>query len=289
MEYFEEFVALLRADLFRLGETRVTSLSLLILAVAIGASFYLGRAARVVIKRVLIAKAGVAEGTAYAVGRVAQYVILIGGIVFGLDNVGFDITAFAAFGAVISVGIGFGLQNIAQNFISGLILLIERPVQKGDFIELGGVAGFVAEIEMRATRIITRDGISVLVPNSELIAGRVHNVTAPDRKHRIRVSVGVAYGSDTAAVREVLLGVAAAQAEVLADPAPAVFFVDFGDSSLDFQLCVWLGEPAPVPRVASELRFAIDAAFRERGIEIPFPQRDLHVKSGLDALTGRAA
>jgi small-conductance mechanosensitive channel len=281
MEYLQEF---LERDLVPFVETRVTPLTLLLFLLTVIGAAVLGRVVRTLTMRLLAHRGGASEGVAYAVGRIGQYLILAGGVLFALDNVGIDVTALAALGAVISVGIGFGLQNIAQNFISGVILLVERPVQKGDFVQLGDTEGSVAEIEMRATRVITRDGISVLVPNSKLISDEVRNLSAPSSQNRLRVEVGVAYGSDTARVRDTLLEVAAADPRVLQDPAPLVLFQEFGDSSLNFELCVWLADPQPRPVVSSELRFAIDRAFRERDIAIPFPQRDLHLVSGFEKL-----
>ena len=170
---------------------------------------------------------------------------------------------------------------MAQNWVSGLTLLIERPVQRGDFVIVGDTVGVVEAITMRATRIMTRDKVAIIVPNSDFVTGKVVNMTQPDRMYRLRIPVGVAYGSDTAKVKECLLQVASENDDVLEDPAPQVFFVDFGNSSLDFELGVWLNQPAREPDIASALRFRIDAIFRESGVEIPFPQRDLHIRSGL--------
>jgi small-conductance mechanosensitive channel len=142
--------------------------------------------------------------------------------------------------------------------------------------------GTVVGIEMRATRVMTRDGISVLVPNSKLISDEVSNLSAPEPTTRLRVGVGVAYGSDTKRVRDVLLEVAANDGRLLKEPAPTVFFREFGSSSLDFELCVWLDDPQVRPRVASDLRFAIDRAFRDHQITIAFPQLDLHLASGFE-------
>jgi potassium efflux system protein len=278
----------LHTVLFRLSDTPVTPLSLgIFMATAIVAAV-LGRLTRRAVARMLVRRGAAGQGLAYAIGRIAQYAVFIVGLLMGLENVGVSLKSLAAFSAVIMVGIGFGLQNIAQNFISGVILLIERPVQKGDFINVGETAGTVEDIAMRATRIITRDGIEIIVPNSELISGRVTNRSAPTPVARVHVAVGVAYGSDVELVRKTLLAVAAQHESVLADPPPYVFFNDFGDSSLNFGLAVWIDKPQLEFLITSDLRFAIDAAFRKAQIEIPFPQRDLHVRSGLDVL-GRGA
>lgn len=273
----------LGTELFDLGETPVTPLSLIVLSVTILVTLVIARFARTALRRVL--KRRIHEGTAYAIARIAQYAIIVGGVLIGLDNVGVSITTFAALGAIVSVGIGFGLQNIAQNFISGLILLVERPIEVGDVLELAnGELAKVIEIEMRATRIRTLDGVSVLVPNSKLISEDVRNLHAPLPNNRLRVAVGVAYGSDVQLVREVLMKVAQDDVRILSEPRPVVLFQEFGDSSLNFDLAVWLDNAELRPLIASDLRFAIDQTFREHNIEIPFPQRDLHIRSGLEHL-----
>ena len=155
--------------------------------------------------------------------------------------------------------------------------VLKRTVSEGDEIEIGQSVGEVDEISLRLTRVITRDGIAILVPNSELVSTKVTNITRPTDVYRTRIDIGVAYGSDLEAVRTCLLEVAKAHELVLDDPKPEVFFVGFGDSSLDFQLCVWVDDPQREPRIASDLRFGIDAGFRRDGITIPFPQRDLHL------------
>jgi potassium efflux system protein len=180
---------------------------------------------------------------------------------------------------VLLVGIGFGLQNIAQNFISGLIVLFEQPVRPGDFIKVGDAYGIVAAIGLRATRVVTRDQVTIIVPNSELVTTQVINHSIPTPNLRIAISVGVAYGTDTELVRKTLLAVPVSHAHVLAEPAPEVRFEKFGDSSLDFSLLVWIPDPGEDRRVSSDLRFEIERRFRAVGVEIPFPQRDLHLRS----------
>jgi small-conductance mechanosensitive channel len=279
----------LRFPLFSLSGRPVTLLALFALLVTVVVSVLAGLIARRALQRLLLRRGTAEKGLAYALGRIAQYVVVVSGVLFGLDNVGLSLTTLATVGAVLTVGIGFGLQNIAQNFISGLILLLERPVQQGDFVSIGDLIGRVDEIALRATRVISRDGVAVIVPNSVLITATVINLSAGMPNYRARVKVGVAYGSDLAKVRDLLLELAAAHEEVLADPAPHVFFRAFGDSSLDFELTVWLADPQHDPYVTSDLRFAIDAAFRLRGIEIPFPQRELHFRADAAGAPGVVA
>lgn len=271
----------LKTPLFEVGEAPITPLKIFLFLLTLVVAAFLGRLVRKAIRRYFGGRRGVSEGSVYALGRIAQITVMVAGVLIGLENVGIDLTALTALGALVSVGIGFGLQGVAANWVSGLTLLIERPVQRGDFVVVGDTVGVVEEISMRATRIMTRDSIAIIVPNAELVTGKVVNMTQPDRVYRLRIPVGVAYGSDTAKVRACLLRVAEENEDVREDPGPQVFFVDFGNSSLDFELGVWLDQPHREPDIASALRFAIDMAFREAGVTIPFPQRDLHIKSGL--------
>ncbi len=280
------FLEHLRTILFKLSDTEVTPLSLAVfcLTLVLTATVAWG------IKRTVIhffERRKEREGLAYAIGRIAQYVVYAVGIVLALDNLGIDIAAFAAVGAVATVGIGFGMQNIAQNFISGLILLIERPVQKGDYIVVGETVGTVVDIEMRATKVVSRDGVAIIVPNSELISTRVTNQSSPTSNKRAGIKIGIGYGSNAAEVRDLLVAIATGHAQVLKDPAPSVLFLDFGDSALVFELVVWIPHPKVEPVVLSDLRFAIDKELRAKGIEIPFPQRDVHVRT-LPAAAARA-
>ena len=218
---------------------------------------------------------GVRNSLSMALGYVGFAIAML----IGINALGLDLSNLAIIAGALSVGIGFGLQAIVNNFVSGLILLVERPVKVGDWVIVGGYEGTVKRISVRATEIETFDRQSVIIPNSELISSAVGNWTHKDRLCRIIIDVGVAYGSDTAKVREVLLACAEANPHVLKQPAPYVLFRNFGDSSLDFQLRCFLTDIDYFLRVPSDLRFTIDEAFRKESIEIPFPQRDLHVKS----------
>jgi len=171
------------------------------------------------------------------------------------------------------------LQSIANNFVSGLILFFERPLKIGDIIAAGDTEGRVEEIKMRATTVVTRDNVSVIVPNSQFISGEVTNWSHTDPKVRIHIPVGVGYGSDVQLVTDLLLKVGQAHAEVLDEPPPNVWFTTFGDSSLNFELLAWIDNPLLHKQVTSDLNYAIDAIFRENDVEIPFPQRDVHLYS----------
>jgi small-conductance mechanosensitive channel len=265
--------------LFVLGGTAVTVASVVSFVVFVLAAYAASWLLRRSLHRVYRRRA-LDEGVQHALDRLLHYAVVALGAFVALENLGVSITALAGVGAILAVGIGFGLQNIAQNFVSGLILLLERPVKKGDFVEVGDVRGTVRDIRARATVVTTLDNVDIIVPNGQFITEAVTNETYGDRRVRVRIKVGVAYGSDTARVRDVLLQVAQSSPQVLADPPPQVLFKDFGESSLDFELLAWLSDPREENPAASDIRFAVDQAFRAEGIEIPFPQRDVHVRSG---------
>lgn len=222
---------------------------------------------------------GQPDGVAAAIAQITRYVLVFLGLAIALNTIGVNVNALIAGSAGLLVGIGLGLQNVTSNFVSGIIVLLERPVKKGDEIQIGEVSGTVVEIGLRATRILTRDEVTLLIPNMELISGRVINQSVPSPRLRMHVKVGVAYDSDVDLVCETLIDVANAHPKVLEDPAPLVRLEKFGDSSLDFALLCWVPEAPLDEEVASDLRFAILAAFREKGISIPFPQRDVRVVS----------
>lgn len=241
--------------------------------------FWLSSALKRFFFRRFLSTSGLNRSLQYTIAQIAGYLILIIGAALALQNAGIDLSALAILAGAVGVGIGFGLQNIASNFVSGIILLIERPVEIGDRIEVGDVAGSVTNIRARSTTVLTNDNISVIVPNSKLVEDSVTNWTHSDPKVRFRIPVGVAYGSDVEKVKALLLEAAREHPKALADPEPGIFFNGFGESSLDFELAVWSAEMSYRPRrFRSDMNFAIERKFREAGIEIPFPQRDVWVR-----------
>ncbi|MGB1579989.1 MAG: mechanosensitive ion channel domain-containing protein [Nevskiales bacterium] len=219
-------------------------------------------------------------GTREAVATMFGYITFILALLIGLTFAGFNLGSLAIIAGALGVGIGFGLQNIANNFISGLILLFERPIRPGDFISVGETTGFVRKVSIRSTELETLDRMSVIVPNSDMLANHVQNWTLRDPFGRIIIPVGVAYGSDTELVKKVLLEVAANNNDVIKEghpfiPGPQVLFKGFGDSSLDFELRVFIRQVDKRLVIVSAINFAIDAAFREHRVNIPFPQRDV--------------
>ena len=219
------------------------------------------------------------ESVQYTILQFIHYSIVV--IIFyqAIRLLNIDLTGLAFFAGILSVGIGFGLQSIANNFVSGIILMFERPIKVGDMIAVGDSEGRVQDIKMRATTVATRDNVSVIVPNSQFISGEVTNWSHRDPKVRVHIPVGVAYGSDVQLVTELLLKVAQDHPQVMEEPAPNLWFTSFGDSSLNFDLLAWVANPILRKQIISDLNYAIDAAFRENDVTIPFPQRDLHLHS----------
>ena len=220
----------------------------------------------------------------YGLSRILGYTLIAIGFYVAFQAVGFDLSSLAIVAASLGVGVGFGLQNIINNFVSGIIILAERPISIGDRIEVAGVAGRVTKIQLRSTTVVTNDNITMIVPNADFISNTVTNWSHGDPKVRIRVPVGVAYGSDLKLLQQLLLEAAGEHPKALRDPSPVVLFNEFGDNSLNFELGVWTQEMTAAPiHFTSEMNFIIEQKLRENDIEIPFPQRDLHVRSGLPA------
>ncbi len=211
--------------------------------------------------------------------RLSHYLMVFIGAIVAFQFVGIDLSGLAVVLGFLSVGIGFGLQNVTSNFISGLILLFERPIKVGDRVTVGDTVGYVTNIKIRATTIRTLNNISIIVPNSNFISNNVINWTHGDRKIRIEIPVGVSYTSDLDLVLKSLEEVALENNEVLKDPKPEVHLKNFGDSSWEMNLRVWLADPKTYYYVQSDLNCAIVRKFRKNGVEIPFPQRDLHIRS----------
>ena len=276
---------LLGATLFEINETPVTTLGLLRVALILTIALWASRIIRRGIQHVGEKRGTLNQSSLYTFGRLVHYVVLAIGIIIGLSSIGIDFTKFALFASALGVGIGFGLQTLISNFVAGLIILFEKSLKVGDFVELeSGVTGEVREINMRSTLITTNDNVDILVPNSEFVGGRVTNWTLREAHRRVRIPFGVAYGTDKDKVKKAALEAAENVQWTLKNVKarkPQVWFVEFGDSSLNFELVVWL-TPEAVKRpgaVTAAYLWEIDSKLREYNIEVPFPQRDLHLRS----------
>jgi len=280
-DYLAPFFNLLNYNLFALGEAKITPLSILYLILLTYALFFLSKKLKNFLVEGVLGRTNLDLGARQAVGTIARYFVLFIGFLVILQTVGINLTTLNVLAGAIGIGVGFGLQNVASNFISGLIILLERPVKVGDRIEVNNVDGRVISIGARSTHIRTNDNITIIVPNSKFISENVINWSYENKSVRFRVPVGVAYDTDLTLVRKLLLDVAAENKDVLTEPKPAVRLIKFGDSSIDMQLWVWTREKLHRKTVMlSELNFAIWKIFRENNIEIPFPQTDLHIRSG---------
>jgi small-conductance mechanosensitive channel len=227
-------------------------------------------------------RSGLDPSLQYTIAQITGYAVLAVGFLLTLQSTGVDLSTVTVFAGAVGVGVGLGLQHLASNFISGLVILAERPIKIGDRIEVNNVAGQVVGIRARSTTVITNDNISLIVPNSVFIEHTITNWSHGDQKVRFRIPVGVAHGSDLEKVKQALLEVAKQHPAVLAAPEPTVFFESFGASSLNLELVVWSAEMSFRPRrFRSDLNFAIDSALRRYQIELPFPQRDLNIRSGI--------
>ncbi len=260
---------------------KLSLLNVLLLILMLLAVFWISsRTKRFLFTRIL-ANSGLNRSLQYALSQIISNIVLIIGIVLVLENAGINLGALAVFAGAVGVGVGVGLQGIASNFISGLVILAERPISIGDRVEVGKVTGQVERIRARCTIIRTNDNISMIVPNSKFINDPVTNWTYGDPRVRFRVPVGVAYGSDLEKVTEALIAAGREHPAALVDPPVSVFLEKFGDNSIDFQLVVWSSEMSYRPsRFRSDLNFAIARKFKEAGIEIPYPQRDVYIRSG---------
>jgi small-conductance mechanosensitive channel len=272
----------LEAPIFEMGGTPFTLWTVVYLVILIVLLFVFSSKLQGWIADRALARTRLDIGARQAVGSITRYVVLLLGLLIIMQTAGINLTTLNVLAGAVGIGVGFGLQNVVSNFISGLIIMFERPIKIGDRIVVDNVEGDVVEIGARSTKVLTNDNITIIVPNSKFITENVVNWKYNDPKVRFRIPVSVAYGSDVRLVEKVLLEVAKNEKDVHDDPAPVVRFLEFGDSSLNLELRAW--STSLVNRkgkLISALNFAIYDKFREHGIEIPFPQRDLHIRSGV--------
>ena len=281
LSFFSDAGDVLDTRLFSVNGTPITLASVLLFAagllLALALSRRLGRAT----VRRLVRRADIEPGLEFALVRMLQYAVAIIGVIVSLQFIGIDLATVAVIFGFLAVGIGFGLQNVTANVVSGLILLVERPIRVGDRIQVGDIEGDVREIGLRSTVVRTLANATLVLPNSTLIEGQVINLTVEDPRMALWVDVGVSHASDLETVVEALRQVAAENPDALADPPPIVQLAEFGDSAWTMRVIVWIADPVRVRTVRSDLNMAIVRMFRARGIEIPFPQRDLHLRAPL--------
>jgi small-conductance mechanosensitive channel len=287
MNTFDKFINWFKPvwnfELFKLGESVFTTRTFLILIFSLFLLFYVTSHIRRLLVKRIFPRYDLNIGVSQSIATIIRYILVIIGLFIIFQTSGIDLSAIGLLVGALGIGIGFGLQNITNNFISGIIILFERPVKVGDRIEIDDLAGNIVNISARATTIITNDNIAVIVPNSDLVSNRVINWSHNDKNVRLNFPVGVSYKEDPEKIKKLLLEVANANTGVLQNPPPDVLFDNFGDSSLGFNLRVWTDEYSDKPKVLkSQLYYAIFKKFKEHGVEIPFPQRDLHLKSGFE-------
>ena len=279
---FEVIRELFTRTLFSLGEKAITLEGIFYFLLAILLLIWLtDKFQKLVVNRILL-RSKVDVGISESIGTIFRYVVITIGLFVIIQTAGIDLTALGFIAGALGVGIGFGLQGITNNFISGLIILFERPIKVGDRIDVGDISGDVVKIAARATTVVTNDNISIIIPNSEFINSRVINWSHNDRRIRFNYLVSVSYNEDPRRVRKLLLEVAKENNAVLKHPPPDILFREYADSALIFNLRVWTYEYTDRPNVLkSQLYYAIFKKFRENNISIPFPQRDIHIKSDL--------
>jgi small-conductance mechanosensitive channel len=268
------------ASTLRLGSFEIATGGIVLFLFTIWLSFLISRIVGAVLKESVYPRVRLPRGAPMAISKLTHFAILVIGFSVALAAAGLDLNRFTLLAGALGVGLGFGLQNIVSNLVSGIMVLLERPVQIGDMVRIGTNEGEIRNIGLRASVIRTWEGAEVIIPNSRLVLDEVTNWTMSDQQRRIEIQVGIAYGSDTDKASDLLLALARDHEDVLEQPEPYVIFSSFEDSSLKFSLRAWIGRFGDYLRVRSELTAAVNKALAEAGITIPFPQQDVHLRSG---------
>jgi len=290
LHYLEEtpaakYLAWLHSGI-NIGGTKVTIINIIYLILFFVVFVVVSRLIKNTLQHRVLPRTGLDIGSRASFINIVIYAFWILAIFTGINILGIDLSSLAFMAGALGIGIGFGLQNIVNNFVSGIILLFDPSIQVGDMLQLGEDWGTVSRINMRTTTVQTFENASLIIPNSQMLSNKITNWSFEDPTVRRQVDVGVAYGSDIQLVRKILLAIAEEMPEVLKDPAPRVDFMTFGDSALIFRIRFWISSPDYWLTAPSEVRFRIDEEFRKHGIEIAFPQQDIHIRSasGLDGV-----
>lgn len=268
----------LKTELINLGGNAIITVYSVIYIVLSGVIIWFAYKWTTRLTRAAVRAGRLDTGREFAISRIVKYLAVTLFVVLALASINVNWKIFAVL-APLLIGIGLGLQQVANDLVSGFILLVEPTIRVNDIVEVDNIVARVKEIGLRTSNVETRDGIAMIIPNHKLVSEKLINWSSSDNVTRFKIGVGVAYGSDVELVKKILIECAWKHSKVITNPAPEVFFTNFGDSSLDFELAFWSSHLFPIERVKSELRFMITQAFNEDGIEIPFPQRDLHIKS----------
>ncbi len=276
-QLYSDLSELFTAPIFGTSNNRVSLSSIALLILLVLVAFLAARIIREWLRRRVLNRLGLDRGTQEAVATIIGYLLSALSFAVILQTAGFNLSSLAVLAGVLGIGFGFGLQNLASNFISGLTLLFEQPIKVGDFVEVDGLLGTVEKIAIRSTIVRTPDDVFVIVPNNRFAENNIINWSYGAPRCRIHLPVGVAYGTDPVLVTEALSSAARIERRVLSSPSPKVWFRDFGDSALKFELLVWIDQPQDSEPIKSSLYFLIEQELRHRGIKIPFPQRDLHI------------
>ncbi len=284
-EAYTTLEGFLQYPLFSMGETDITLGLMLYLIISMILLFFLSGKFQSLMQNRILLRYKVELGLRQAISTIIRYVVIVVGIIVIIQSTGIDLSFLTVLAGALGVGIGFGLQNVTNNFVSGIVILLERPIKVGDRIEITNPAGEtingdVVNISGRATTVLTNDNIAIIVPNSDLITATVINWSYNDRRVRFNFKIGVHYKEDPAVIKKILKEVAAENDGVLNSPSPDVLFDDFADSAMVFILRVWTTRYIQKPGVLkSQLFYAVHKKFKENNIEIPYPQRDLHLIS----------
>jgi small-conductance mechanosensitive channel/CRP-like cAMP-binding protein len=275
----DALLKLFTSPIVTLGGNRLSLGSLLGMIVMAIAVYFIARRLSDWLSHRLLKRLGIDLGTREAIAAMTSYLLAVLGFLVILQTAGINLSSLTVLAGVVGIGVGFGLQNLASNFFSGLTLLLEQPIRVGDFIEVDGLLGTVEKISIRATTVRTLDGVFVIVPNLRFVESNIINWSYRDPRCRLHIPVGVAYGSEPLLVTEALLTAARMEPSVLPFPPPKVWFQEFGESSLNFELLVWIDQPQDSEPIKSSLNFLLEQELRRRNIEIPFPQRDVWIRN----------